>query len=39
MLELLVYIFDFLLQFELFSFILDYVFIEQDDDNNSVDGQ
>uniref|UniRef100_A0A8C5Z174 STAG2 cohesin complex component n=1 Tax=Marmota marmota marmota TaxID=9994 RepID=A0A8C5Z174_MARMA len=39
MLEPLVYTPDSSLQSELLSFILDHVFIEQDDDNNSADGQ
>uniref|UniRef100_A0A8C3VAF6 Cohesin subunit SA n=1 Tax=Catharus ustulatus TaxID=91951 RepID=A0A8C3VAF6_CATUS len=39
MLEPLVYTPDSSLQSELLSFILDHVFIDQDDDNNSADGQ
>ncbi|XP_031228496.1 cohesin subunit SA-2 [Mastomys coucha] len=39
MLEPLVYTPDSSLQSELLSFILDHVFIEQDDDSNSADGQ
>ncbi|KAJ6663328.1 hypothetical protein lerEdw1_010464 [Lerista edwardsae] len=39
MLEPLVYSPDSSLQSELLSFILDHVFIDQDDDNNSADGQ
>uniref|UniRef100_A0A8C3HN56 STAG2 cohesin complex component n=1 Tax=Chrysemys picta bellii TaxID=8478 RepID=A0A8C3HN56_CHRPI len=39
MLEPLVYTPDSSLQSELLSFILDHVFIDQDDDSNSADGQ
>uniref|UniRef100_A0A8C9T057 STAG2 cohesin complex component n=1 Tax=Scleropages formosus TaxID=113540 RepID=A0A8C9T057_SCLFO len=39
MLELLVYSPDSSLQSELLNFILDHVFIDQDDDDNSTDGQ